>query len=47
MYNEKRSCKPQSIRQIFESMAAQKEGFFGVLNQLFTTNREGGLYECR
>ena len=46
-YKETRSCRPQSIREIFESMAAQKEGFFGALNQLVTTNREGGLYECR
>lgn len=42
--NEKRSCKPQSIREILESMAAQKEGFFGALNHI-VTHKSAKVYD--
>lgn len=42
--NEKRSCKPQSIREILESMAAQKDGFFGALNHI-VTHKSAKVYD--
>lgn len=34
LIDERRACKPMSIREVLESMAEHGDGIFGVINQI-------------